>query len=140
MTEAQQKRLEESKLKDVKAKNYLFQAIDRATLETILKKDTTKDIRESLKKKCQGNARVKRSTLNALRKDFESLEMKLSESITEYVARVMTVANKMRLNGEKMEDVVIVEKILRSLTEKFTYVVGTLQECLSRMGKGGQLC
>ena len=34
--EAQQKRLDEMKLKDLKVKNYLFQAIDRTILETIL--------------------------------------------------------------------------------------------------------
>ena len=44
LTEAQLKTLEDQKLKDLKAKNYLFQAIDRAILETILKKDTAKDI------------------------------------------------------------------------------------------------
>ena len=36
LTEAQQKRLDEQKLKDLKWKNYLFQAIDRSILETIL--------------------------------------------------------------------------------------------------------
>ncbi|RXH75624.1 hypothetical protein DVH24_039323 [Malus domestica] len=35
---------DELKLKDLKANNYLFQAIDRSTLETILKKDTANDI------------------------------------------------------------------------------------------------
>ena len=42
LTEAQQKKLEEQRLKDLKAKNYLFQAIDRSILETILQKDTCK--------------------------------------------------------------------------------------------------
>jgi hypothetical protein len=36
VTEAQQKRLDELKLKDLKVKNYLFQSIDRTILETIL--------------------------------------------------------------------------------------------------------
>jgi len=44
MTEAQQKKLEELKLKDLKVKNYLFQIIDRTILETILKKNTSKQI------------------------------------------------------------------------------------------------
>ena len=44
MTEAQQKRLDEMKLKDLKVKNYLFQAIDRTILETILQKNTSKKI------------------------------------------------------------------------------------------------
>lgn len=77
VTEAQQKKLDELKLKDMKVKNYLFQAIDRTILETILQKDTSKQIWDSMRKKYEGNARVKRSILQALRKEFEILEMKL---------------------------------------------------------------
>ena len=44
MTEAQTRTLEDQKLKDLKAKNYLFQAIDRVILETILHKETSKQI------------------------------------------------------------------------------------------------
>ena len=47
-TEAQCKLIEEQKLKDLKVKNYLFQAIDREVLETILKRDTTKNIWDSM--------------------------------------------------------------------------------------------
>lgn len=44
LTEAQQKSLDEAKLKALKVKNYLFQAINRTILETILQKDTSKHI------------------------------------------------------------------------------------------------
>ena len=68
----QKAELEAQKLKDLKAENYLFQAIDRSILETILCKDTSKQIWDSLKKKCQGSARAKRQQLQALRPDFET--------------------------------------------------------------------
>jgi hypothetical protein len=128
LSEAQQKQLEDLMMKDLKVKNYLFQAIDRTILEQILEKRTSKQIWDSMRKKFEGNARVKRSTLQALRRDFELLEMKASETITEYFARVMSIANKMRSNGEQMKDVTIVEKILRTLTEKFNYVVVSIEE------------
>ncbi|KAH7550299.1 hypothetical protein JRO89_XS13G0167200 [Xanthoceras sorbifolium] len=57
LTNAQQKKLEEEKLKDLKVKNYLFQAIDRTILETILQKDTSKQIWDSMKRKYEGNER-----------------------------------------------------------------------------------
>ncbi|PNX85109.1 retrovirus-related Pol polyprotein from transposon TNT 1-94, partial [Trifolium pratense] len=128
LTDAQRKKNDEMKLKDLKAKNYLFQAIDRTVLETILKKDTSKDIWDAMKKKFEGNARVKRSHLQALRREFETLEMRSGEGVTEYFSRVMTVANKMRTYGEEMSDVKVVEKILRSLTEKFNYIVCSIEE------------
>jgi len=43
-TKMQRKRIDELKLKDMKIKNYLFQAINRTILETILVKDTSKQI------------------------------------------------------------------------------------------------
>ena len=116
------------KLKDLKVKNYLFQAIDQTVLDTILKKDTAKDIWDAMKKKFEGNARVKRSHIQALRRDFETLEMRYGEGVTEYFSRVMTVANKMQIYGENMQDVKVVDKILRSLTEKFNYVVCSIEE------------
>ena len=58
LTDAQQKKFEEEKLKDLKVKNYLFQAIDRTILETILQKDTSKQIWDSMRRKYEGNTRV----------------------------------------------------------------------------------
>ncbi|XP_050877827.1 uncharacterized protein LOC127081631 [Lathyrus oleraceus] len=127
-TEAQRKKNDEMKLKDLKTKNYLFQEIDRTVLDTILKKDTYKDIWDAMKKKFEGNARVKRSHLQALRREFETLEMRSSGGVTEYFSRVMIVANKMRIYGKDMSDVKVVEKILRSLIEKFNYIVCSIEE------------
>jgi RNase H-fold protein (predicted Holliday junction resolvase) len=128
VTETQQNKLEELKLKDLKVKNYLFQAIDRTILETILEKNTSKQIWDSMKRKYEGNARVKRSILQTLRKEFETLEMKTSENITDYFAKVMIVASKIRTSREQMRDVTIVEKILRSLTDRFNYIVCSIEE------------
>jgi hypothetical protein len=43
-TDAQRKKIDEMKLKDLKVKSYLFQAIDRTVLDTIVKKNTAKVI------------------------------------------------------------------------------------------------
>jgi hypothetical protein len=48
-TQEQQKATDDSRLKDLKAKNYLFQAIDRSVLETILVCDTANDIWDSMR-------------------------------------------------------------------------------------------
>ena len=44
LTEAQQKSIANQKLKDLKVKNYLFQAIDRTIIEMNLNRDTAKHI------------------------------------------------------------------------------------------------
>ncbi|XP_010268746.1 PREDICTED: uncharacterized protein LOC104605613 [Nelumbo nucifera] len=108
--------------------NLCLKAIDRSILETILCKESSNDIWDSMKKKYQGSSRMKRAQLQALRKEFEVLQMKNGESVTNYFAKIMTVANKMRFHGEKMEDVVIVEKILWSMTPQFNYVVCSIEK------------
>ena len=72
-----------------------------------------------MKKKYQGTTRAKRQQLQALRSKFEMLRMKSRESITDYFSRTMVIVNKMRIHDDKTEDVLIVEKILRSLIPNF---------------------
>nr|GEV79467.1 retrovirus-related Pol polyprotein from transposon TNT 1-94 [Tanacetum cinerariifolium] len=81
-TPAQKKNLEDMKLKDLKAKNYLFSSIDKSILKTITKKETSKQLWDSMKMRYQGNVRVQRAQLNRLRRDFEILAMKTGESVT----------------------------------------------------------
>jgi hypothetical protein len=54
--------------------------------------------------------------------------MKAGETVNEYFARTLTIANKMKANSETLGDVAIIEKILRSLTLKFDYVVCFIEE------------
>jgi len=110
VSEAQRTEADVAKLKDLKAKNYLFQAIDHSILETILSKDTSKQIWDSMKKNYQGSTRTKRQQLQALRSKFETLPMKFGESVLDYFSRVMAIVNKMRIHGDKTEEVTIVEK------------------------------
>nr|GEX91729.1 hypothetical protein [Tanacetum cinerariifolium] len=108
LSNVQQHELQGMKLKDLKAKNYLFQAIDRSILETILNKATSKVIWDSMKKKYQGSTRARRQQLQALRSEFDTIRMKPDEPVS--------------------EGVTVVEKILRSLTTKFNFVVCAIEE------------
>ncbi|XP_050916055.1 uncharacterized protein LOC127131162 [Lathyrus oleraceus] len=116
------------KLKDLKAKNYLFQSLDKSILKTITQKETSKQLWDSMKMKCQGNVRVRRSQLNRLCRDFEVLGMKHGKSINDYFGRVMKVAKDMRNYGEDVSDVKIVDKILRTLTDKWKYIICSIKE------------
>lgn len=52
-----------------------------------------------MKKKFEGNVRVKRSHLQALRREFEAIEMKIGERVSKYFSRVLSVVNTY---GKKM--------------------------------------
>jgi len=127
-SEAELQRLEEQKLKDLKVKNYLYQAIDREILDTILNDETSKNIWDSMKQKFQGSTRVKRAQLQALRKEFETLQMKENETVNSYFGRTLKIAKSMKAVGENMQESVITAKILWSMTTKFNYVVCSIEE------------
>lgn len=118
----------ELKLKDLKVKNYLFTAIDKVTLKEITVKSSSKDLWDSMKAKFQGNERVQSAQLQRMQREFEILEMKNGENVKAYLSRVMTAANDMRNLGEDMPDAKVVEKVLRTLSERFTYVVCAIEE------------
>lgn len=90
---------EDAKLKDLKAKNYLFQAIERGIIETMISRSTSKEIWESMKERYQGSTKVKKAQLQALKKEYEKLQMKDSESVAEFFTRTLTLVNKMKAHG-----------------------------------------
>ena len=128
MSEAELEAMEEQKLKDLKIKNYLYQAIDREILDTILNDDTSKDIWDSMRKKFQGSTRVKRAQLQALCREFEILQMKEDETVNEYFARTLKIAKSMKECGECIQEDIIAAKIFWSMTLKFNYVVCSIEE------------
>ncbi|MCH91955.1 retrovirus-related Pol polyprotein from transposon TNT 1-94, partial [Trifolium medium] len=113
-TVEQQQAVVANKLKDLKVKNYLFQSIERSILETIPVRETSRDIWEAMRRKYQGSTKVKRAHLQALRREFEVLAMKEIETVDEYFTRTLAIANCMSAQGERLQEVAVVEKILRS--------------------------
>lgn len=64
----------------------------------------------------------------AVQREFEILGMKESETVNKYFARTLIIANKMKLYGEMVTETTIVEKVLRSMPEKFKYIVCAIEE------------
>ncbi|KAL4334062.1 hypothetical protein GQ457_07G002440 [Hibiscus cannabinus] len=54
--------------------------------------------------------------------------MKAGENVNDYFAQTLTIANKMKANGEHKSETKIVEKVLRSLSSKFNYVFCSIEE------------
>lgn len=128
LIEAQAKALSDRKLKDLKAKNYLFQVIDHSILESILQRILPNKFGIQWKKKYSSTYWVKQELLQSLARESKTLQMKSVEPIVDFIGRTMGVANKMRFLGADMEDAKIVTKILRSMDSKWDYVVCSIEE------------
>ena len=63
-----------------------------------------------------------------MRGDFKKLNKESMETISDYFTKVISLAHQMRRNGENIDDVHVMEKILRSLDSNFDHVVVTIKE------------
>ena len=76
----------------------------------------------------KGTDRVKQVRLLTLRGELESIKMKESESVSNYITHVQTVVNQLNRNGEMLTETRVEEKILWSLTNNLENVVCAIEE------------
>lgn len=66
--------------------------------------------------------------LQTLRRQFELLQTESTEKIGDYFTRILNLTNLMKSYGEKIQDKVIVQKVLHTLLPKFDYIVVAIEE------------
>ena len=54
---------------------------------------------------------------------YENLSLKNNEKVPDYISRVIMVTNEIKSYEETLYEQVIIEKVLRSLTFQFDYIV-----------------
>ena len=70
---------------------------------------------------------MKKVKLQSIRKQYENLNIKNNEKIPDYILKVIVVMNEMKSCGETLFELVIIEKVLRSLTPHFDYIVVAIE-------------
>ncbi|GAU40215.1 hypothetical protein TSUD_397430 [Trifolium subterraneum] len=127
-TEKQRTTFREAQKKDSKALFLIHQCVDSKVFEKIAYATTSKDAWDILQKSYGGDAKVKKVKLQALKRQFELLEMKNDEAVAEYFTRVETLTNQMKNCGSTLSEEEMVEKVLRTLTHKFDHIVVTIEQ------------
>ncbi|XP_012851416.1 PREDICTED: uncharacterized protein LOC105971115 [Erythranthe guttata] len=128
LSQAQMKTSKEAKVKDQRALSIIQLGVDDSNFEKISKATTAKQAWDILSDAYKGIDKVKKVQLQSLHGEFESLNMKDSEDVSDYVSRVVLIVSQLETNGETMEERRMVEKILRSLDPKFDYIVVEIEE------------
>ena len=102
--------LRENRKKDKKMLFFLYQAVDEVVSERTSRATIAKEAWELLQKFYKGDKKVKSVRLQTLRGEFKTLSMLESDSISSYFSRVESVVNQLRVNGENLEDLRVIEK------------------------------
>ena len=76
----------------------------------------------------EGNEKVKDAKLETYRLKFEQLNMNEDETVSKYFLRFEELVNAMKGLGEKIEQSFLVQKILRSLPNRFNPKVFAIEE------------
>ncbi|KAJ8760425.1 hypothetical protein K2173_015092 [Erythroxylum novogranatense] len=126
-TVAQLKSHNEEKAKKFKAKTCLYSSISEVIFTSIMVCDSPKEIWDSLKSEYLGYEKTKLMQVLNLMREFEMQRMKESEGFKDYVNKLITIVNKIRLFGENFPDNRIVEKILVTLPEKYEAKISSLE-------------
>ena len=126
-TVAQLRNHKERKARKSKAKASLFSAVSPLIFTRIMNMKSAFEIWNFLKKEYEGNERIKGMQILSLVKEFEVLRMKESETIKEYVDKLLSVSNKIKLLGSEFSDIRIVQKLLVSLPERFDATITSLE-------------
>ncbi|XP_076953409.1 uncharacterized protein LOC143627494 [Bidens hawaiensis] len=113
--------------RDAFALAIIQQAVHEQLFSRIAAANTSKEAWETLRMEFQGDTQVQSIKLQGLRRDFKNLSMKDDEPIGDYFSRIMCIVSQRRAYGEVIEDQSIVEKVLRSLTPRFDYVVPSIE-------------
>jgi len=127
-TLAQIKSYNEEKAKRSKVKSLIQNSVADFVFYRIMACSTAKEAWDRLKEEYQGNDRTRQMRVLNLKREFESLKMKESETISEYADRISLIVNNIRLLGEDFPEKRIVEKVLVTLPERFESKISSLEE------------
>ena len=128
LSQAQKDSLKDSRKRDKNALYLIYQGLDEDAFEKILEAKLAKEAWEKLQTSYKEAYPVKKVRLQTLRAEFEALHMKEGEFISNYFSRVLTVTNQLKRKGEKVDDVKIMEKILRSIDSNFDHIAAIIEE------------
>ena len=95
------KAVKEAKVKDQRALSLIQLSVDDSIFEKIAQASTSKRAWDILGNAFKGIDKVKKVRLQALRGEFEMLQMKDSEEVFEYIFRVTMISNQLERNDEK---------------------------------------
>ncbi|KAI3523596.1 hypothetical protein L1887_01838 [Cichorium endivia] len=114
--------------KDKMALAAIYQGIPEDLLMSLAEKKTAKEAWEALKTMFMGADRVKTARIQTLKAEFEAMNMKETEGVDEFAAKVTNIVSTMRTLGDTVDEAYVVKKLLRAVPSKFLQIASTLEQ------------
>jgi hypothetical protein len=108
--------------------NVILNGFAEVEFVKVMHLQTAKEMWDKLISSYEGNEKVKAAKLQTFRLKFEQLKMNEDETVSKYFLRVEELVNAMKGLGEKIEESILVQNILRSLLDKFNPKVFGIEE------------
>ena len=103
-TAAKQTEFRNTKKRDARALLFIQQGVSKAIFPRIMSAKTSKEAWESLKKQFQGYDKVISVKLQSLWKEFDNLQMKESETVSDFFSRVSTITHQIISYGDTLDN------------------------------------
>jgi len=113
---------------NAKAMNSLLVGLPKSELVKVMDCTFAKSIRDKMSSFYEGESMVNKVKLQGFRMQFESLKMHDDEDIIKNFLRVDEVVNTIRGLDEKLDEYIVVKKVLRYLLERFNPKVSTIEK------------
>ena len=110
--------LKSNRKNDSKSLFYLYQAVHEGVFPRIAAAKRSKDAWDSLQTTYQGMEKVKTTKLQLMRRYFEVICMKESDTIDSFFTLLIGLVTQMRSHGETIEETRIVGESVEELTLK----------------------
>jgi hypothetical protein len=95
------------------------------------KKRTAKKAWDAITAACIGSDRVRKTTLQALRKEWEKLAFKPGEDVDDFALRLNTLQQKMvQFGDDTYDEERAVEKLFRCIPEKYKQIARSIESLL----------
>ncbi|XP_010543104.1 PREDICTED: uncharacterized protein LOC104816130, partial [Tarenaya hassleriana] len=89
--------------------------------------ESAKDVWDFLKNEYEGDEKIRGMKVLNLMREFERQHMKASESVKNYVDRLVSIVNKIRILGTQVSDERLVQKVMVSVPERYEATLASLE-------------
>jgi hypothetical protein len=106
----------------------LSQSVPDSMVMTLANYDTAREAWEAIREMRVGEDKVKRARAQVLKRQLNKMEMSRGETIAEYSVKITNLVSEIKSLDRKVTDTEVVEKLFSSVTDKFTDIIGTIEQ------------